>query len=382
MLKDSRPPTVLFVCTEDWFFHSHFLPLVKAARQADEKAGIALVANTGRKRGAIERMGVTVIPFDFRRGSLHPLVVRRTARRLRSTIQRVQPDIVHFISLTPVLLAVLGRVRHPRTIFHVTGLGTLAELNAPHFRVLRATLFRLLGRHVRANKCAMLFENPDDLDYLRKFGLPADIDSTILRGAGLDLDWFCPLPDPGDDDVRVAFVGRLISTKGVDVLIEAMNMPELRERGVSLDIYGKPDTNNFGAIPERQLRAWAELEHVHWHGHVSDVRGIWRRAAICVVPTRTREGMPRAMLEAAACARPLVVTDVPGCRHFVRDGVEGFVVPPEDPGALAEAIARLAADRGLRERMGQAARRRIEEEASEERIIEAVVELYGRMLQS
>lgn len=378
----SRPPTILFVCAEDWFFHSHFRPLVTAARRADARARIVLLTNVNDKKAALEALGVEVIPFDFRRGSLHPLVVWRTARALRRVVRRVRPDIAHFIALMPILMAVLARIGGRDVIFHVTGLGTLAEGDRPRDRLLRAALLRLLGWHVRQHGDSLVFENPDDAGYLQGYGLPADADITIVGGAGVDPARFEPLPDPGGAPLRAAFVGRLIATKGVDVLIEAMDEPPLRELDVRLDLYGAIDAGNAGAYAEERVRAWAARDDVSWHGFTRDIRGVWRRAAICVMPTRTREGMPRALLEAAACARPLVVTDVPGCRHFVRDGVEGFVVPPENPQALAAAIARLAADPALRAKMGRAARRRLLEGFTEERIIETIGTIHRRLFRA
>ena len=105
-----------------------------------------------------------------------------------------------------------------------------------------------------------------------------------------------------------------------------------------LELYGGTDADNPEAVTAEELKAWCAKRDARWLGHVEDVREVWRHADIFVLPARSREGMPRALLEAAASARPLVVTDVPGCRHFVRDGVEGFVVPPENADALANCL--------------------------------------------
>lgn len=374
--------TILFVCTEDWFFHSHFLPLVKAVRRADRNARIVLATNVSGKERVLADMGIEVIPCDLARGSLHPLDVWRGVRRLRAIVRRLRPDIIHCIALKPVLTAVLARLQAPATIFHVTGLGTLAENRLPHIRMLRAILLRLLGWHVRrCGRCVLLFENPDDREYLRRHGLPGNAETVILGGAGVDPERFPALPDPDEHPVRAAFVGRLIATKGVDVLVQAMAEPEVRKQGVVLDIFGDMDPANPGAYDRKTIESWAHLPYVCWHGFTEDIPAVWRRAAICVVPTRTREGMPRAMLEAAACARPLVVTDVSGCRHFVRDGVEGYVVPPENPQALAAALARLAADRALREEMGQAARRRVLDGYTQRAVEKEVSGIYLRLFQ-
>lgn len=380
MQERCSPRTILFVCTEDWFFHSHFLPLVKAVRQVDENTRIVLATKVNNKGEALARRGIEVIPCDLARGSIYPLAVWQSVRCLRNVVQSVRPDIVHCIALRTILTAVLARLKIPNIIFHFTGLGTLAESDTLHIRTLRTVLLRQLAWHVRRQECALLFENPDDREYLVRYGLPAETTTIFLGGAGVDPNRLPALPDPDKHPVHAAFVGRLIATKGVDVLVQAMEEPALRKIGVQLDIYGDIDPANPGAYDRRSIEAWASLPFIHWHGTVDDILDVWRRAAICVHPTRTREGMPRSILEAAACARPLVVTDVPGSKHFVRNGVEGFVVPPANPQALARAIARLAQDRALRERMGSAARARILSGFTEEEVMKKVVDIYQEIL--
>ncbi len=150
----------------------------------------------------------------------------------------------------------------------------------------------------------------------------------------------------------------MIRPKGVDLLLAAQARLDAEGVAVAIELYGRSDDGNPEAIPTAELEAWGRSGRGKWLGHTSDVAGVWRRSDIFVLPARSREGMPRALLEAAASARPLIVTDVPGCRHFVRDGIEGLVVPPNDVAALTAALVRLATDPDLRVQMGLAARAR------------------------
>ena len=184
------------------------------------------------------------------------------------------------------------------------------------------------------------------------------------------------------DPVRLAFVGRLVWSKGVDVLIESLDLLKSDGLPVRLDLYGAPDVDNPRSLSVELLDEWGRRDDVVWHGRSENVLEVWHDADIALVPSRGGEGMPRAMLEAASCARPLIVTDVPGCRHFVRDGEEGFVVPPEDPPALAGAIAKLAANEELRLKMGQVARQRVQDGFTERHVIEAVARVYDKLLKS
>jgi glycosyltransferase involved in cell wall biosynthesis len=172
----------------------------------------------------------------------------------------------------------------------------------------------------------------------------------------------------------------MIRPKGVDVLMAAFDRLAGRGEPLRLELCGRSDEGNPDAIAADVLAAWCELSGTRWHGHVADVREVWQRADIFVLPTRDREGMPRALLEAAACARPLVVTNVPGSRHFVRDGVEGFVVPPDDPVALADALQCLARDPELRKRMGEAARLRLLHGFTEAHVKQSLRAAYQSLL--
>jgi len=377
---------ILYVCTEDWFFHSHFLPLLEAAKLSgfDE---IFLATSTGGKHREIERLGVKIIPVEFDRASKGVLSTLRLLGQLVRAIYRIKPGVLHFISLKPVLVGGLAALffRVPAKVFHITGLGTLGEGNSALKKLLRAVVFRLPGLYLRQSNTELLVENPDDLDFLKGYGLPRDTPATILGGAGVDPELFPDLslqPDvrPRSKTVHIAFVGRLIKTKGVDVLVDAMASPSVFTSDTHLDLYGIPDSANPGSYRLKTIEYWNKETNITYHGFSSDVVTIWKNADICVVPTRTREGLPRAMLEAAVCARPLIVTDVPGCRHFVEDGVQGLVVPPEDVEALARAIARLVNDPQLRNDMGKAARQRVLDKFTKTHVINDVANVYDRLV--
>jgi len=382
-----KKPKILFVCTEDWFFHSHFLPLIEAAKLSKFDT-IFLATSIGSKYKEIEQLGVKVISVDFERASKGIFSTLKLLRQLRYAIHAIEPDIIHFISLKPVLVGGLAALffQSPAKVFHITGLGTLGEGNSRKDKLLRSVLLRLPALYLRQKNTELLLENPDDLEFLKNYNLPPDTPATILGGAGVDPGLFPdlslrPAAIGRSKKVTLAFVGRLIRTKGVDVLARAMASPLVSELNVHLDLYGKPDAANPGSYPIKTIEYWDKKANITYQGFSADIVAIWKNTDICVVPTRTREGLPRAMLEAAICARPLIVTDVPGCRHFVQNGVEGLVVPPEDAGALAQAIAKLANDPKLRATMGKAARQRVLDSFTKDHVIKDVAKTYDRLLQ-
>jgi len=374
-------PKILVLITEDWFALSHFKPLISLLAEIGDP--VVATRSSGRD-DEIEALGARMIRFDLKRASLNPLQQALTIRRLAELITAEKPDVVHVIAMQPMVLAGLATrfAKVPHVVLHLTGLGFLAISEGRAARVIRPAAFRVLSR-VLADPSSHLFaENPDDVAYMADHGACAGGRVTILGGAGLDLTGFPVLPQPQRTPPIAALVGRMIRSKGIETLIEAKKM--LRGRGVSIEIalYGRSDSDNPEAIPPERLRAWEAEGLITWHGHVEDLASVWREAAIAVLPAITREGMPRAVLEAAAYARPQIVTDVPGCRHFVRHGVDGLVVPPGNAIALADGLQKLAADPELQASLGTAARARVETGFTIQHVQDGLRAGYAQLLRS
>ena len=187
----------------------------------------------------------------------------------------------------------------------------------------------------------------------------------LIAGSGVDTDAIKPLPEPAGD-VTAAFVGRLLDDKGVRPLVEAQALMTSRGETIRLLIAGDRDPANPASIPAEEVEGWKHRPGVELLGQVDDIEKVWARAHIAVLPSR-REGLPKSLLEAAAFGRPIVATDVPGCREIARHDVNAFLVPPDDPVALADAIAVLARDPALRARLGAAGRAMVEDEFSSRR---------------
>jgi glycosyltransferase involved in cell wall biosynthesis len=372
---------ILVTITEDWFALSHFKPLLAELNALAEEVVVA-TGSSGRL-DELRALGVRAVEFDMRRGALNPLVQADVRRRLARLIDQERPDAVHAIALQPILLsslAVKSAHHKPRAlVLHVTGLGYIGVSRAPRARLVRTAAFGLNRYGVHGSNVWLLAENPDDISFVRGRGIGRRGRSTILPGAGVNPEWFAAQEPPDNAVTRVAYVGRLIRSKGVETLVAAHRL--LRERGLPLDLalYGAPDTQNPDAVTRETLEAWTRQPGLTWHGHVNDVREVWRQSDIAAFPTLGGEGVPRSLLEAAACARPLVASNVSGCRHFVRENVEGLLVPPGDAEQLAAALEHLTRDRGLRRRQGEAARRRLVEGYTDKAVSDALRGAYRAM---
>lgn len=350
---------VIVCVTEDWFCVSHFKPLLRSLNRIAGE--VVVVARSSGRFGELEALGVRAIDLDYNRSSMNPLREARTVRRLAAILRKEQPDVAHLIAMKPIVIGSMATAlaRTPRTVVHMTGLGFLAISDTAKARIARKTALQLIASTMRRKGSWILVENPEDLTFLISGGVSPEERVTMLGGAGIDPHAFPAMPEAGNSPLVAAFVGRMIRSKGVEVLMAAADLLEKRGIPLTIDLYGETDDGNPDAIPDAALHAWQDGRLRRYLGFTSDVARVWQKSDIFVLPALSREGMPRALLEAASSSRPLIVSDVPGCRHFVRSGVEGLVVPPGNPSELADALARLASEPSLRTRLGAAARAKV-----------------------
>jgi glycosyltransferase involved in cell wall biosynthesis len=376
-LPDFSGRKLVFVITEDWFFVSHFLPMAEAARELGFE--VRVVCRVREHRAAIEATGAKVIPLEAERRSLNPIAAGYAAGQLAAILKAEKADLVHCIALKPILVggfaAALARV--PRRVFALTGLGFVGARRDLAGRFARGAV-RQIVRGLETRQTFYLFENPDDPKLL---GLdPAGSRVAIVGGAGVDPERLHPEPLPAQPPLRVAVVARMLWSKGIDLAVEATRLARARGADVELSLYGAPDPSNPKAIPEETLTQWNGEPGIRWHGPTRDVPAVWRGHQVCCLPSRGGEGLPRTLLEGAACGRAIVTTDVPGCRALVREGVEGRIVPADDAERLADAFIGLARDPALVARMGEAARARVLEGFTEEAVRRRVQDLYRRVM--
>lgn len=369
-------PVLLYLVTEDWYFLSHRLPMASAARRAGYDVHVATHLNGAG--GEIERHGFTLHDLAWRRGSMNPFDLVSIILEIRALYDRLNPDLVHHVALQPAIIGSLAASgRRFKRLNALAGLGfgfTSRSAKATMIRPVLAALLRVLLKNPDAS---VLVQNPDDAAAIGALGVPKD-HVFLIPGSGVDTGQLPSLPEP-EGPITVAFVGRLLADKGIRMLIAAHDLLTAQGMPVHLLVAGDGDPANPASIPASEIAQWKETPGVEMLGHVADIQSVWKRAHIAVLPSR-REGLPKSLLEAAACGRPIVATDVPGCREIARDGVNALLVPPDDAPALAAAIRQLADDADLRRRFGDAGRRMVEAEFSSERIGEMTVALYDRIL--
>ncbi|MFQ5511268.1 MAG: glycosyltransferase family 4 protein [Candidatus Krumholzibacteriia bacterium] len=367
-------PRILYLVTEDWYFCLHRLPVARAARDAGFEVVVATrVTNHGER---ITGEGFRLIPLQWRRRSLHPWRELRALFAVAGIYRSEKPELAHHIALKPAVYgSVAARLaRVPASVSTVAGLGYVFTSREWKARVLKQLLKATFRSVLRKSNVRMIFENPDDRDVLTAACRPRPEQMVLIRGTGVDVRLFKPSPQPAD--VVVTLVSRMLWNKGIGELVEAAKRLHDEGENIRFLLVGSPDPENPASIAESRLRSWQQAGHVEWLGQRDDVPEIWGRSAVAVLPTTYGEGVPRCLLEAAACGLPIIATDTAGCREIVRDGENGFLVPPGDAAALAEKIRKLAGDPELRAAMGANGRELVTEHFSEELVVRQTLDVY------
>lgn len=368
---------LLYLITEDWFFCSHFIERAVAARDAGYE--VLVVAREQAHGARVREAGLRFIPLEFARRSLNPLSELRLLLAIVRIYRQEKPDIVHHIAVKPILYG----------SFAACLTGVAAIVNAPvgmgyafssadrTARLLRPLLqfgFRLL---LNPSRSRVIFENRDDLESFVEAGSVRRTEAVLIRGAGIDLVRFSPKAAPTGVPV-VVLMARMLRDKGIAEFVAAAH--KLHEQGVAgrFALVGDPDPGNPASIPLETLRAWQGHGSVEWWGWRDDVAGVLGEACIACLPSY-REGLPKSLLEAAACGLPIVTTDAPGCREVVVDGHNGLLVPIRNVDALASALKTLLLDPALRLRMGELSRARAKDEFSSQQVISETLAVYGQL---
>lgn len=340
------------------------------------------VATKVREHGRnIVDEGLRLIPLETERGSLGLFEAVSGVVKMAEIIRREKPDIVHCIGLRMVLLGGFAAriARAKKVLLAPTGLGHLWITDRFFERTLRILVRFVIGRILVGRDVHFLFENREDP---AEFGLDSNASCvTIIGGVGVAAEKFPPVlepSDPSDPSIRVAVVSRMLVPKGIVETVAAVQLARAKGADITLHLVGVPDPTNPTSIALSDLLAWSKLEGIFWHGRAESIAKVWKEHHIAILLSY-REGLPVSLVEAAASGRPIVTTDVVGCREVVRDGVEGFLVPKGDAVQAAERLLKLARDPELRKQMGQAANRRFQERFTAQIVARTMTSLYLRL---
>lgn len=365
---------ILLVANTDWYLYRYRLSLARYLRRRGFEP--VLVSPPGKYVSRVIAEGFRWLEWQIDRQSSHFFTELSSMFSLWRIFHRERPALVHLHTIKPVLYGSLAArlAGVPGIVRSITGRGYVFisdERRARHLRFIVKHLYRFLQTGVT------IFENEADLRFFLEQNMVCSTTAHLIEGVGVDTDYFSPLPEP-EGTPLVLFASRLLWDKGVGVLVEAARILHTRLK-LRVVLAGEPDTGNPASIPLETLHAWQSEGVVEWWGWQEDMRPAYAACHLVTLPS-FGEGLPTTLLEAGACGRAVVATDVAGCRDVVEDGVNGLLVPPGDAQALAKAIEHLLCDSALRRRMGLAGRQRVEERFSDNLINARTLEVYASLL--
>jgi glycosyltransferase involved in cell wall biosynthesis len=370
---------VLFANT-DWYLYNFRRALAMALRETGYD--VLLISPPGPYGDKLRALGLRWEPLPMERRSLNPLREMALLWHLVRLLRRERPMLVHgftikcavYGSLAARLAGVSARVNA------VAGMGYVFTSSHMKARLLRPVVRGLLRLALGGKDARLILQNADDVELFQQAGLVDPAHIRLIRGSGVDCGQFAGVSRTASSDgrMRVLLASRLLWDKGVAEYVAAIRQLRTQGRAIHALLAGTPDPGNPAAVPESTIRGWVDEGLVTWLGHVDDMASLLGSVDVMVLPSY-REGLPRTLVEAAACGLPLITTDVPGCREVVSDGVDGLLVPMGDSEALARAIRRLQDDPRFACQLGDAARLKARTQFDARIVIRRTMDVYAEL---
>ena len=374
---------VLFANT-DWYLYNFRRALALALQRQGYE--VLLISPAGPYGDKLRALGLRWESVPMARRSLNPLREAALLWHLVRLLRREQPVLMHGFTIKCAVYGSLAArlAGVPARVNAVAGMGYVFTSPQLKARLLRPVVRGLLRLALGGSGARLILQNADDVALFRRAGLVDPEHMRLIRGSGVNCAQFAAgmrARPPGDGRMRVLLASRLLWDKGLAEFVAALRQLRLQGRTVHALLAGMPDPGNPATVPEATIREWVAEGLVSWLGHVDDMAGLLGSVDVVVLPSH-REGLPRTLVEAAACGLPLITTDVPGCREVVSDGVDGLLVPKGDSKALAQAIRQLQDDPELARRLSVAARLKARSQFDEHIVIQRTLEVYAELCES
>jgi glycosyltransferase involved in cell wall biosynthesis len=373
-----KSKVILFIVNVDWFFVSHRLPIALATLKTGYEVHLACYFTD--KSEYFSSLGIKLHPLPLSRGGTGFKGEAIAFYSILKTIKKINPDIIHYITIKPVLYGGIASrlLGIPGRVASISGLGYVFVSSGFKSKILRLLVSVIYRLALRSKKTKVILQNSDDENLLLKSGIISQSQATIIRGSGVDLSEYQYKPEPDGVPV-VAMASRLLRDKGVFEFVQAAGI--LNDRGVKARFWliGDTDSDNPATVTSADLDSWKEKGPLEILGRRIDIPDLFARSNIVALPSYYGEGLPKVLVEAAACGRAVVTTDHPGCRDAIEPNRTGLLVPVKNAQALADAIQRLIENPDLRKSFGKAGRRLAEKEFDIEKVVKAHMEIYDKL---
>jgi len=375
-----RKKLLLFIVNVDWFFISHRLPI--ALKALEDGYEVHLLCAITDQAEYLASLGLIVHPFSFSRSGKNIFNELSCFFKLYQKIKSIKPDLVHLVTIKPVLYGgIIARIIHvPAVVSAISGLGFLfVERKGVKARLLRNMVFFLYRLAMSHPNQRVIFQNSTDMNALVVAGGVQKEKSRMIRGSGVDLQGYPMLAEPKGIPI-IIMASRLLKDKGVHEFVGTAKNIKSKGVKVRFQLVGEPDYGNPESVTNEELQSWQAEGVVECLGYRSDIAELFSRAHIVVLPSYYGEGLPKVLIEAAACGRAVITTEMPGCRDAIEPNVTGVIVPVRDTFTLGQEIERLMGDDALRQRMGRAGRDLAKREFSIEKVVTAHFGIYQELL--
>lgn len=371
---------LLYIVNVDWFFISHRLPIALEALKQGHQVYI-FTKDTGHMN-YLSSLGLKVCPINLERGSVNPLQSLKLLLDLKVKITSIKPDVVHLVTIKPVLIgglaAILAKV--PSIVYAISGLGFIFTNTMLKAKILRLGIIPLYRLALSAKNKKVIVQNLDDLRILRQYVSIPESQTVLIPGSGVDLQQFDVQPLPLRNKI-VLMACRLLADKGVYEFHKSVLLLKEKYPNVRFVLVGGIDSDNPASLTEQELNEWVQKGDLEWWGHQSNMPEVLSQATVVVLPSY-REGMPKVLLEAQALGRPIVTTDVPGCREAIENNKTGFLVTVRDEQSLANAIEKLITNDNLCLEFSHNARALAEQKFDIEQVVKTHMNIYENLVQN
>ena len=372
---------VLYANT-DWYLYN--FRLSTAQELVAHGHEVVMLSPPGEFGERFAAHGLRWIQLDMDRASLNPMRELLTVRRLAQVLKAERPDVLHNFTVKCAIYGALAAraAKVPAVINAVAGMGYVFTSDRALARALRPVVKLLMRGTLGGSRSRLILQNPDDADAFVSARLVPQDQIRVIRSSGVNISRFTPPPRSSDPKpMRVVLAARLLWEKGIGEFVEAARMLKQEGRTIECLLAGMPDPGNPRSVRHDQVDAWVEEGSVRWLGHVEDMPALLRSVDVMALPSYYREGVPKSLIEAAACGLALVTTDMAGCREVVTShGVDGLHVEPRNAQSLATALRNLDDDRALLARLGDHAREKALAEFDERSVIARTIAVYDELL--
>lgn len=369
---------ILYIVNEPWFFLSHRLPIALAAKEQGYTVHVATKA--GKTANEITDMGFIHHNIPLSRSGSSVLSEMTSLLAIWQLLTQIKPDVLHLVTIKPVLYGGIASRFVPvkKVVAAVSGLGTLFLATGAKAELKRKVGTELYRFALRSKKTTVIFQNPDDKQMFIDIKAVKPEQTVLIRGSGIDLSAFSFFPEKLTGRPVVTFAARLLYDKGLTEYIEAIKLLNSRGIAASYRIVGDLDSGNLTSANKKDIERWKSIPNLSIMGYQKDIAAVFRHSNLVVLPSY-REGLPKVLIEAAACGRAVVTTDVPGCRDAIEANETGLLVPVKSAHELANAIEKLVTDVALRVKMGTAGRQLAEGAFSIEHVVDQHLSIYKQV---